>query len=278
MNRATIHEPRVHGEVSERSKEHAWKVCIPNGIEGSNPSLSASFSSWASLTKPIHPPPFAGTHSSLTCRKCWQVELCVPNLPSMGQTKRTRLSPEERRIQLLDSAKTLILAKGLSSFTMEGLAREAGVSNPLVYKYFDTRLSLLQALLKKESRQFNSQLEDQVLQARNHDELLTTFVSANFMQFSSSNIIYVLREDPDVFSVIAEAERQQHRATARFLVKTLADQFTITTQQAEQLVVLASGASQTAAAHYNRYGGERDIMIADTVRFIRGGMNTLAKP
>ena len=42
MNRATIHEPRVHGEVSERSKEHAWKVCIPNGIEGSNPSLSAS--------------------------------------------------------------------------------------------------------------------------------------------------------------------------------------------------------------------------------------------
>jgi hypothetical protein len=32
------------GEVSEWSKEHAWKVCIPQkGIEGSNPSLSADF-------------------------------------------------------------------------------------------------------------------------------------------------------------------------------------------------------------------------------------------
>ncbi len=32
------------GEVSEWSKEHAWKVCIlQKGIEGSNPSLSASF-------------------------------------------------------------------------------------------------------------------------------------------------------------------------------------------------------------------------------------------
>jgi hypothetical protein len=32
-----------YGEVSEWSKEHAWKVCIPQkGIEGSNPSLSAS--------------------------------------------------------------------------------------------------------------------------------------------------------------------------------------------------------------------------------------------
>ena len=29
------------GEVSEWSKEHAWKVCIPKGIEGSNPSLTA---------------------------------------------------------------------------------------------------------------------------------------------------------------------------------------------------------------------------------------------
>ena len=28
--------------MSEWSKEHAWKVCIPlKGIEGSNPSLSA---------------------------------------------------------------------------------------------------------------------------------------------------------------------------------------------------------------------------------------------
>jgi hypothetical protein len=35
-------QPR-NGEVSEWLKEHAWKVCIPQkGIEGSNPSLSAS--------------------------------------------------------------------------------------------------------------------------------------------------------------------------------------------------------------------------------------------
>jgi hypothetical protein len=30
------------GEVSEWLKEHAWKVCIPQGIEGSNPSLTAT--------------------------------------------------------------------------------------------------------------------------------------------------------------------------------------------------------------------------------------------
>ena len=45
---------RVFGEVSERFKEHAWKVCVrQKRTEGSNPSLSASqsaangpFSNW----------------------------------------------------------------------------------------------------------------------------------------------------------------------------------------------------------------------------------------
>lgn len=195
------------------------------------------------------------------------------NIP---QAKRTRLSPEDRRIQLLESAKALILSKGLSSFTMEGLAREAGVSQPLVYKYFDTRLTLLRELLQRESSQFDSQLREQVSKAKNYDELLRLFVSANFVQFSSSNIVYVLREQPDVFSVIAENDRRQHRATAKFLVKTLADEFALTRQQAEQSVVLASGASQTAAAHYNRYGGDRDAMIANTVKFISSGIRALS--
>ena len=193
----------------------------------------------------------------------------------MTPAKRTRLAPEERRTQLLDCAMTIILAKGLSSFTMEALAREAEVSNPLVYKYFDTRLSILQELLTRESSRFNTQLQNDVEQAASYNELLNVIVSANFVQFSQSNIVFILREQPDVFQVIADKDRKQHRATAKFLVKTMADQFTVSNQLAEQLVVLASGASQSAAAHYNRYGGDKDAMIRDTVNFIYGGIHAL---
>ena len=31
----------LNGEVAEWSKAHAWKVCIRQRIEGSNPSLTA---------------------------------------------------------------------------------------------------------------------------------------------------------------------------------------------------------------------------------------------
>ena len=40
LDRAQI--VKIFGEVSEWLKEHAWKVCIRQRIEGSNPSLSAN--------------------------------------------------------------------------------------------------------------------------------------------------------------------------------------------------------------------------------------------
>ena len=38
---AVIVEPQ-YGEMAEWLKAHAWKACIPQGIQGSNPCLSAT--------------------------------------------------------------------------------------------------------------------------------------------------------------------------------------------------------------------------------------------
>ena len=74
----------------------------------------------------------------------------------MTTKARKRLSTEARRAQLLGATHELILEHGLNSFTMELLARKAGVSNPLVYKYFNTRLELLQSLLVREFNLFKN--------------------------------------------------------------------------------------------------------------------------
>ena len=38
----SVQAAKKNGEVSEWLKEHAWKVCIRQRIEGSNPSLTAT--------------------------------------------------------------------------------------------------------------------------------------------------------------------------------------------------------------------------------------------
>jgi AcrR family transcriptional regulator len=72
----------------------------------------------------------------------------------MSATVRTRLSPEARKKQLLDTAREMIVRDGLQHFTMEALARSAGVTAPLVYNYFSSRQMLLQSLLVQEYDSF----------------------------------------------------------------------------------------------------------------------------
>ncbi|MBS1675132.1 MAG: TetR/AcrR family transcriptional regulator [Actinobacteria bacterium] len=57
----------------------------------------------------------------------------------MPDARRPRLSPEERRAQLVATGVNLLAEHSLDELTMDVLARHAGVSRPLLFHYFDTR-------------------------------------------------------------------------------------------------------------------------------------------
>jgi AcrR family transcriptional regulator len=63
---------------------------------------------------------------------------------------RQRLNPDQRREQLLEHARRLIVERGMSACSLEEVAVQAGVSKALVYKYFPTRDALLKSLVAHE--------------------------------------------------------------------------------------------------------------------------------
>ena len=63
-----------------------------------------------------------------------------------------RMPAAERREQLLDATLRLISLHGYGGASMEAIAREAGVTKPVVYDAFGDRGSLLQALLEREEQ------------------------------------------------------------------------------------------------------------------------------
>ena len=69
-----------------------------------------------------------------------------------------RLSPPERREQLLDVALGLIAEQGYEGITMEAVAREARIAKPVVYDLFGNRGRLLRALLEREEGRALEQL------------------------------------------------------------------------------------------------------------------------
>ena len=190
----------------------------------------------------------------------------------MSGNKRTRLSPEGRRNQLLDTARDLLLKKGFSGFTMEALATEAGVSNPLVYKYFDTRLELLQELWTREYERYNRNVREQLTKAENFEDIVRLFVNLNFTELSLGEITHILGSQPELREVTKAKQKSNQRGTGLFLVNTVEEMYHLTPSQASHLVVLASGASLEAARHYARYNGSRRKMVEDTVSFILNGV------
>lgn len=69
-----------------------------------------------------------------------------------------RLPPDERRTQLLDAALAIIARDGYAGISIDAIAKEAGVTRPVVYGVFDGLGPLLYALLDRTEERALSQL------------------------------------------------------------------------------------------------------------------------
>lgn len=101
-----------------------------------------------------------------------------------------RLPPAERREQLLDAALTVIGRDGYAGLSIDSIAREAGVTRPVVYGTFDSLGPLLYALLDRQEKRALAQLLEAVpadLGAQDPDAFLVEAVG---------RLIEVVRGDP----------------------------------------------------------------------------------
>ena len=71
-----------------------------------------------------------------------------------------RLSAEERREQLLDVTKKIVDERGFHAVSIEAVAREAGITRPVVYGHFADLRELLEALVDREGDRALRQLAD----------------------------------------------------------------------------------------------------------------------
>jgi AcrR family transcriptional regulator len=73
-------------------------------------------------------------------------------------TRSARLARPQRRAQLLDVTKQIVGEHGLHAVSIDRVAREAGISRPIVYEHFTDLTGLLHALLDREGERALHQL------------------------------------------------------------------------------------------------------------------------
>jgi AcrR family transcriptional regulator len=83
----------------------------------------------------------------------------------MSTTPRKRLSGEERRVALLESALEVFAKRGYHASSIDDIAREAGVSKALIYEHFTSKQDLYAELLEQHAGELFSALAEAISEA-----------------------------------------------------------------------------------------------------------------
>lgn len=163
---------------------------------------------------------------------------------------------------------------GLQHFSLKRLAIDAGVSEPLLFHYFSSRVALFQQLLVREYSQYVELMQDALENVRTLEDALNIYVARNYDHHDGDNVIDALLAEPDI-AIVVEVERQAHlKYREKFLINIIAKELGIKRKKAAMLALMGSSASMAAAAFAHDNNARRNETVRTVIEFIIQGFES----
>jgi len=119
------------------------------------------------------------------------------------------------RHRLLSSVKAVIIEHNVNAFIRKRLTKFERVCAPLVYHYCQSRLSLLQALLRRAYQQFVNETETALQVINWFERVVSVAVSTHFNHHAPGHILSRLRSQLEVAIAIKESQMLDQRRQAK---------------------------------------------------------------
>jgi len=162
----------------------------------------------------------------------------------------------QRRLQLLTAALEVFVASGYHAAAMDDIAERAGVSKPVLYQHFPSKLDLYLALLDRSTDDLVAAVRDALAATSdNHDRVHAT-VAAYFAFVADPAGAFRLVFASDLTSEPAVRERVDHadRVCATAVCQLIADDTGLGDAEAMILAMGLIGAAQIAARYWLTQG------------------------
>src|SRR5438034_1143570 len=107
----------------------------------------------------------------------------MSSIPSMARAEtstRRRMRGPERKAQLLEVARKVFGAKGFHGVSMDDVAREAGVTKPILYDHFSSKEALYLALLDADSLELEERIRAALAASTGNRERIRASFEAYF--------------------------------------------------------------------------------------------------
>ncbi|HLU27163.1 MAG TPA: TetR/AcrR family transcriptional regulator [Glycomyces sp.] len=162
---------------------------------------------------------------------------------------RIRLPRSERRAQLLQAAQEVFVSRGYHATSMDDIAERAGVSKPVLYQHFTSKLELYLALLDGRATELVDRIREAMDRSEDNKERVDQAMRAYFDFVDAQGEAFRLVFESDQRNDPAVAERVLRMESE--CVAALADTIMADTQvdkaRAELLATGLVGAAEVAA-------------------------------
>ena len=106
------------------------------------------------------------------------------------------MAAADRREQLLDVTKAIVAGDGFHAVSIERVAREAGITRPVVYGHFGDKDGMLEALIDRETVRSITQLEDVLEYDLGEGDAVETLLA------SLRGYLEAVHTDPDTWRLV----------------------------------------------------------------------------
>jgi AcrR family transcriptional regulator len=170
-----------------------------------------------------------------------------------------RMPRQQRRVQVLDAAREVFVALGYHAAGMDDIAEQAGVSKPVLYQHFPSKLDLYLDLLDSGITQMLAQSDAAVRSTTDNKQRVKATMQAYFAFVDDSRGAFRLVFESDLTNEPAVRDRvdRANLEMARKIAAVIAEDTGLSDAQALLLGSGLQGMAQVAARQWLQQDGER---------------------
>ena len=164
----------------------------------------------------------------------------------------TRMPRDQRRAQLLDAANEVFTTKGYHAAAMDDIADAAGISKPVLYQHFGSKLDLYLALLDISCDRLVEVVEEAVGSTEVNADRVVAAMGAfyDFVSSASGEFRFVFESDLTGDNSVHQRLWRVNNEIADIIAAVIAEDTALPAEQSKLLAISLVGLAQVSARYW----------------------------
>ncbi|GAA3621393.1 TetR/AcrR family transcriptional regulator [Microlunatus ginsengisoli] len=189
---------------------------------------------------------------------------------SQPQGRVARMPRDQRRAQLLDAANQVFTSKGYHAAAMDDIAELAGVSKPVLYQHFPSKLDLYLALLETSCDRLIEVVEDALDSTEDNAARVVATMGAfyDFVNSASGEFRFVFESDLTGDGQVQKRLWEVNNQIADAIAEVIVEDTDLSPDRAKLLAISLVGVAQVSARYWVSGGTKKSIALEEAKQLV----------